>query len=66
MTRKVESQAKLKTKQETYTGWKHRHVTWEEYRDIVWACSDEVRKAKAQLELYLARNVKDNKKVLCK
>jgi len=35
---------------------------WGEYRDIVQACRNEVKKAKAQMELNLARNFKGNKK----
>jgi len=34
---------------------------WEECRNFVQASSDEVRKAKARLELNLAMDVKDNK-----
>ncbi|KAK4816568.1 hypothetical protein QYF61_017958 [Mycteria americana] len=37
-------------------------VTWEEYRDAARLCRDRVRKAKAQLELNLARDAKNNKK----
>ncbi|GAB0208674.1 hypothetical protein GRJ2_003333100 [Grus japonensis] len=53
---------KLKHKKEAYRGWKQGWVTWEEYRDIVQACRDEVRKAKAYQELNLERDVKGNKK----
>ena len=42
--------------------WKQVQVTWEEYRDTVRACRDLVRKAKAQLELNVVRDVKENKK----
>jgi len=35
--------------------WKEEQATWEEYREAT-------RKAKAHLELNLARDVKDNKK----
>ncbi|GAB0208442.1 mitochondrial enolase superfamily member 1 [Grus japonensis] len=37
-------------------------ATWEEYRDVVRECRDATRKAKAHLELNLAREVKDNEK----
>ncbi|GAB0207675.1 mitochondrial enolase superfamily member 1 [Grus japonensis] len=57
-----ESLAKLKHKKEAYRGWKQGGVTWEEDRDIVQACRDEVRKAKAHVELNLSRDVKDKKK----
>jgi len=41
---------------------KEGQATWEEYRNIVRACSDATRKAKAHLQLKLARDVKNNKK----
>ncbi|GAB0209434.1 ubiquitin-associated protein 2 [Grus japonensis] len=37
-------------------------VAWEEYRETVRAARDQVRKAKALIEISLARDVKDNKK----
>ncbi|GAB0183728.1 mitochondrial enolase superfamily member 1 [Grus japonensis] len=55
---------KVKHKKEAYRGWKQGQVAWEEYREIVWAARDQVRKAKALIELNLARDVKDNKKSL--
>ncbi|KFU91186.1 hypothetical protein M959_05608, partial [Chaetura pelagica] len=53
---------KLKGKMEIHRQWKRGQVSWEEYRDTAWLCRDEVRKAKVQLELNLARDVKKNKK----
>ncbi|GAB0205150.1 long-chain fatty acid transport protein 6-like [Grus japonensis] len=52
----------LKHKKEAYRGWKQGQVAWEEYRETVQAARDQVRKAKALIELNLARDVKDNKK----
>ena len=46
--------AKLEHKKEAYRGWKQGQVAWEEYREIVRAARDQVRKAKALLELNLA------------
>lgn len=43
--------AKLKHKKEVYRWWKQGQITWEKYRGV--------RKAKAQLELNLARDVKE-------
>jgi len=43
--------------------WKDRQATWEEYRNVVRACKDATRKAKVHLELNLAKDVKDNKKL---
>ncbi|GAB0208111.1 mitochondrial enolase superfamily member 1 [Grus japonensis] len=53
---------KLKGKKEAYRMWKKGKATWEEYRDVVRECRDAMRKAKAHLELNVARDVKDNKK----
>ncbi|GAB0209530.1 mitochondrial enolase superfamily member 1 [Grus japonensis] len=53
---------KLKHKKEAYRGWKQGQVAWEEYRETVRAARDQVRKAKALIELNLARDAKDNKK----
>ncbi|GAB0203364.1 mitochondrial enolase superfamily member 1 [Grus japonensis] len=50
------------TKKEAYRGWKQGQVAWEEYRETVRAGRDQARKAKALIEISLARDVKDNKK----
>ena len=42
--------------------WKKGLTTWEEYKNVVRACRDATRKAKAHLELNLAKAIKDNKK----
>lgn len=42
--------------------WKKGQMTQEEYKDIVRSCRENIRKAKAQLELNLASAVKSNKK----
>jgi len=54
--------AKLKWKRMVLGRCKEEQATWEEYRNIVRACREETRKAKAHLELNLERNVKENKK----
>jgi len=41
--------------------WKEGQATWEECRNVVRACREAKRKAKAHLELNLASDVKDNK-----
>ncbi|PKU39968.1 hypothetical protein llap_9736 [Limosa lapponica baueri] len=51
----------LKQQKEAYREWKQGWVAWDEYREIVQAAWDHVRKAKAQAELNLARDVKGNK-----
>ncbi|KFQ59414.1 hypothetical protein N334_04442, partial [Pelecanus crispus] len=48
---------KLKSKRELHRQWKQRQVSWEEYREAAQLCREGVRKAKAQLELNLAREV---------
>ncbi|GAB0206541.1 mitochondrial enolase superfamily member 1 [Grus japonensis] len=53
---------KAKRKKEAYGGWKQGQVAWEEYRETVRAARDQVRKAKALIEISLARDDKDNKK----
>ncbi|GAB0178252.1 hypothetical protein GRJ2_000290500 [Grus japonensis] len=53
---------KVRHKKEAYRGWKQGQVAWEEYRETVRAARDRVRKAKALIEINLARDVKDNKK----
>ncbi|GAB0210220.1 mitochondrial enolase superfamily member 1 [Grus japonensis] len=53
---------KVKQKKEAFRGWKEGQVAWEEYRETVRAARDQVRKAKALIEISLARDVKDNKK----
>jgi len=42
--------------------WKKGQATQEEYRGLVRWCREEIRKAKAQLQLGLATVVRDNKK----
>ena len=53
---------KLKGKKNVHEQWKKSLSTWEEYRNVVSACRDATRKAKALLELNLAKEIKDNKK----
>ncbi|KFV09049.1 hypothetical protein N340_00462, partial [Tauraco erythrolophus] len=53
---------KLRHKKKAYREWKQGQVAWEEYREIVRVTRDQVRKAKALIELNLARDIKGNKK----
>ena len=53
---------KRKSKRELHRQWKQGQVSWEEDRDAAWLCRDGARRAKAQLELNLARDAKNNKK----
>jgi len=53
---------KLKTKRKLHRQCKHVQVSWEEYRDAAWLCREGVRRAKAQLELNLARDARNNTK----
>ncbi|KFU98531.1 hypothetical protein N340_12059, partial [Tauraco erythrolophus] len=49
-------------KKKAYRGWKQGQAAWEEYKEIVRATRDQVRKAKALIEINLARDIKGNKK----
>jgi len=53
----------LSKKRRAYHLWKKGQATQEEYRSLVRSCREEIRKAKAQLELRLATVVRDNKKM---
>ena len=52
----------LRVKEGEYKLWKQGHVTWEEYRDAIQTCRCGIRKAKAQAELNLERDVINNTK----
>ncbi|KFQ55458.1 hypothetical protein N334_10646, partial [Pelecanus crispus] len=52
---------KLKSKRERHR-WEQGQGAWEEYREAAQLCREGVRKAKARLELNVARDVKNNKK----
>jgi len=54
--------AGLRWKIKIHGMWKDEQATWEEYRNVIRACRDATRKAKAPLELKLTRDVKNNKK----
>jgi len=53
---------KHKHKKEATRGWKQGEVAWEECREIVRAARDQAEKARALMELNLARDAKGNKK----
>ncbi|PKU35024.1 hypothetical protein llap_14673 [Limosa lapponica baueri] len=53
---------KVKHKKEAYRGWKQGRADWVEYRGTVRVARNQIRQAKAQTELNLARDIKDNKK----
>jgi len=53
---------KLKGKKELHRQWKQGQVSWEEHRDAVRLYRERVRRAKARLELNLAKDAKNNKK----
>lgn len=57
-------QVKLKCKKEMHRQCNQGHISWKGYRDTVGMCRDEIRKAKVQLELSLARDAKIHKNVL--
>ncbi|KFV07990.1 hypothetical protein N340_00490, partial [Tauraco erythrolophus] len=49
-------------KKKAYREWEQGQAAWEEYREIVQTTRDQVRKAKALIELNLSRDIKGNKK----
>lgn len=51
--------AKLKCVKKAYRRWKQGQGTWQKYRGTLPTCRDKDRKAKAQLELNLARDIRD-------
>jgi len=53
---------KLKDKEEMHKQWKQGQIPWEVCRGSAQLCRDGLRKAKVQLGLDLARDVKNNKK----
>jgi len=44
-------------KMRVYHFWKKGKTTPEEYRDLIRSCREEMRKAKAQLELEITKNI---------
>lgn len=62
----MELLSELKYKKEAYRRWKLGSATWNEHKDIPWTCRNEVRKAKAHLELKQVWEVKGNEKRFCK
>ena len=58
----TELTAKLQGKKNIHDQWKKGLSTCKEYRNVVSACRDATRKAKALSEFNLAKEVKDNKK----
>ena len=58
--------AEIRWKRKVHGMWKEGQATWEEYRNVVRACRDATRKAKAHLEVKVARDVKNNKKYFFK
>ncbi|KAJ7402411.1 hypothetical protein BTVI_86713 [Pitangus sulphuratus] len=51
---------KLRTKKEMHRQWKQGNLSWEEPRETVGMCRDGIRKAKAQMEQDVTRDVNNN------
>lgn len=51
----------LKSKKEAYQLWKGGKIPTQDYKNLARACRDANRKVRAQLELKLARDVKNKK-----
>lgn len=58
----TELSTEIRSKRDMYRKWKRGEITKEEFKQISRTCREKVRKAKAQNELRLAREVKNNKK----
>ncbi|RMC16185.1 hypothetical protein DUI87_08399 [Hirundo rustica rustica] len=54
--------SKLRDKNKAFGKEKQGRAIWEEYKEIVRQARDKAREAKAQLELNVARDIKDNRK----
>ena len=52
---------RLWQKKRVYVLWKKGQTTWGDYKEVAKVCREEVRKAKAHLELRLATAVKETK-----
>ena len=57
---------RLQKKKRVYVLWKKGQETWGDYREVAKVWKEEVRKAKARLELRFATAVKENKKFFYK
>ncbi|PKU33402.1 rna-directed dna polymerase from mobile element jockey-like [Limosa lapponica baueri] len=55
---------KIKNKKEAFHPQKQGRVDWVEYKETIRVAGNQIRQAKAQTELNLARDIKDNKKNL--
>ena len=53
---------RLRKKKRVYVLWRKGQATWGDYKEVAKVCREEVRKAKAHLELRLATAVKENVK----
>lgn len=49
----------LKLKKEMYGMWKKGQTKWKDYRNTIRVCRVVIRKARAHLELSLAKDIKD-------
>lgn len=49
---------KLMGKKDIYKQWKQGYVASGEYRDVIRTCRDGIRKAKMQMELHVAMDLK--------
>jgi len=49
-------------KKKFYIEWKQEQVTWKDYKEVLQASRDHVKKVKTQIKLNLARDIKRNKK----
>lgn len=56
----IEILTEFRHEKEIYRWWKQEQTTWKGHKDLAQPCSNGERKAKARLELTLAKEVKAN------
>ena len=54
---KREQLLRTQKKKRVYVLWKKGQATWGDYKEVAKVCREEVRKAKAQLELLMQRGM---------
>ena len=54
---------RIQEKKIIYLLWMKGRATWREYKEVVRMCREKIRWARGQLELNLAIEVKENKKI---
>lgn len=56
----------IKHKEKMHRRWEQGHPSWNEYKEVVRVTRNVTRKAKARLQLNMAKDLMDNKKCFLK